>query len=221
MQLESLQARLQDIYEVDSAYNVAEFVFSDRALAEALDTSRLARNIPEKLLIREHPGGLDISLYLDSQLLETLHRDNPQHRLHAGNLAAFCTVVEGISHFVYVIWNACHDRAVTLFELELQAEVDKYIMAAALLAEQSGGELPANLHQALFDKPAYDPQLTAHEQQRYTEANRFARHYCARLHQRLVELGDSASITREIRRFYRLLHRDKIERINCLPARLN
>jgi len=221
MQLEALQTRLQDIYEVESAYNVAEFVFSDAALAKALDASRNARHIPEKLLIREHPDGLDISLYLDSRLLEKLRRDNPQTCLHAGNIAEFCTVVEGISHFVYLIWNACRDRAVTLFELELQAEVDKYIMAAAILAEQSGGQLPANLHQVLFENPVFDRQLNAAEQHRYAVANRFAKQYCAKLHQRLTRLGDSASITREIRRFYRLLHRDKIERINCLPTRLN
>ena len=221
MQLESLQARLQDIYEVESAYNVDNFVFSDPALAEVLDSSQGARQIPEKLLIREHADGLDISLYLDRQLLEILQQDNPHTRLHAGNFAAFCTVVEGISHFVYVLWNACRDRAVTLFELELQAEVDKYVMAAAVLAEQSGGVLPVNLHQVLFDKPTYDPQLNGDEQKRYAEANRFARHYCARLHQRLIQLGDGVSITREIRRFYRLLHRDKIERINCLPNILN
>lgn len=221
MQLESLQTRLQDIYEVESAYNVAEFVFSDPQLARTLDANQNARDIPEKLLVREHPDGLEISLYLDNRLLDKLRHDNPQTRLHAGNFTEFCTVIEGISHFVYLIWNACRDRAVTLFELELQAEVDKYIMAAAMLADQSGGQLPANLHQVLFNKISYDPQLSTSEQYRYAEVNRFAKRYCERLHQRLIRLGDSASITREVRRFYRLLHREKIERINCLPKKLN
>ena len=216
MQLQLLQQRLQAIYQVDTRYDVEDFVFSDALLAQQLETQEWPRQIPEKLLVRQHADGLDISLFLHRDILQNLHQDNPAQALHHGNLADFCTVTEGISHFVYLVWNAHQDRRITLFELELQAEVDKYVLAAAFLAEQLGGTLPHNLPHILFDHPSYDSQLSRAEHQRYRLANAYARHYCHNLHRNLLELGDSISITRELRRFYRLLHHEKIQRISTL-----
>jgi hypothetical protein len=217
MHLQPLQQRLQSIYEIDTGYDVEEFVFSDALLAQQLEPQGQARHIPEKLLVQQHADGLDISLFLHHDLLQNLQQDNPTQALHHGNLADFCIVTEGISHFVYLIWNAHHARRITLFELELQAEVDKYVMAAALLAEQLGGTLPHNLPHILFDKPTFDSQLSRLEHQRYRLANAYARQYCHNLHRSLLELGDSVLITRELRRFYRLLHHKKIQRISTLP----
>jgi hypothetical protein len=217
MQLQPLQQRLQSIYEIEVEYNVEEFVFSDALLARRLETQSHPRDIPEKLLVRQHPDGLDISLFLHQDILHNLRRDNPTLALHHGNLADFCHVTEGVSHFVYLIWNAHHERSVSLFELELQAEVDKYVMAAALLADQLGGTLPRNLPHILFSKPVFDNQLNRQEQQRYRLANAYACHYCHNLHRILLELGDSVLITRELRRFYRLLHHKKLQRISMLP----
>lgn len=214
MQLHPLQQRLESIYEINTDYDVEQFVFSDNQLATQLEPT--SRAIPEKLLVRQHTDGLDISLFLHRDILLKLQQDNPIKALHHGNLADFCTVTEGISHFVYLIWNACHDRSISLFELELQAEVDKYVMAAALLAEQLGGTLPHNLPHVLFDNPRFDHQLNLVEQQRYRLANAYARQYCHSLHRHLLELGDSILITRELRRFYRLLHHKKIQRISAL-----
>ena len=217
MPLQPLQQRLQSIYEIETAYNVEEFVFSDALLARQLETQTQPRELPEKLLVRQHADGLDISLFLHQDILQNLQRNNPTTALDHDNFADFCTVTEGVSHFVYLIWNAHHDRDVSLFELELQAEVDKYVMAAALLADQLEGTLPYNLPHILFGKPIFDSQLNRQEHQRYRLANAYARHYCHNLHRNLLELGDSVLITRELRHFYRLLHHKKIQRISMLP----
>jgi len=216
MQLQALQQRLQVIYDLDNEYEVDTFLISDARLARQLDSRHDARPIPEKLLVRQHSDGVDVSLFLQQELLHKLASDDPTQALHQGNFADFCTVTEGVSHFVYLTWNAHHARSITLFELELQAEVDKYILAAALLAEQCGGSLPHNLPHVLFDRPRFDTQLNHEEQQRYRLANAYARRYCHGLHRRLRELGDGVLITRELRQFYRLLHHKKIQRITGL-----
>ena len=216
MRLLPLQQRLQTIYEIDAGYDVEDFVFSDTELARAMEHPN-AHEVPEKLLVREHQDGMDISLFLHPELLHKLKRDDPNDSLHHGNLADFCTVTEGVSHFVCLTWNAQHARSVSLFELELQAEVDKYVMSAALLADQLGGCLPHNLPHILFNRPAFHHQLNHSEQQRYRLANAYARHYCHNLHRSLLELGNSILITRELRRFYRLLQHKKLQRISTLP----
>jgi len=217
MQLVPLQERLQSIYEIEVDYNVEEFVFSDALLARELGAHSRHAHLPEKLLVQQHNDGLDISLFLDQDILYNLQHNNPHQHLNHSNFADFCTVTEGVSHFIYLIWNASHERSVSLFELELQAEVDKYVMTAALLADQLNGTLPHNLPHVLFDNPGYDQQLNHQEQQRYRLANGYARHYCHNLHRTLLALGDSILITRELRRFYRLFQHRKLQRISKLP----
>ena len=174
--------------------------------------------MPERLLFQQHPDGLDVSLFLDEILIRQLTADNPLEKLHHGNIASFCTVLEGISHFLYLVWNAQHERTISRFEMELQAEVDKYIMATSLLAEQSGGSIPRNLHRSLFEKISYHKHLSHTEYQRYYLANWYARRYCYNLHKQLMTTPDCVNLTREIRRFYRLVQRQKLTRIKSLPV---
>ena len=171
------------------------------------------------MLLQQYADGIDISLFLDQSLVTQLTGDDPLQQLHAGNMAEFCVVLEGISHFLYLVWNAEQERSISCFEMELQAEVDKYVMAISLLAEQSGGKIPHNLHRSLFEKISYHCHLNHTERQRYYLANTYARHYCYNLHEHLLSTPDCVSMTREIRRFYRLLNRQKVARIKNMPAR--
>ena len=53
-----------------------------------------------------------------------------------GNVADYWTALEGVSHFLYLAWNAGHDKPVSLLELEMQAEVDKYVASYWLMRRQ-------------------------------------------------------------------------------------
>ena len=69
-------------------------------------------------------------------------RRDPLEALDEGNLADYCTALEGVSHFHYLVWSLARGRNVSLLELELQAEVDKYASAVALLTRQRAGRFP-------------------------------------------------------------------------------
>lgn len=217
MQLRYIQSLLEQLYEIDIDQDVEDFVITDDRLARLLDNSLQPRNIPEKLLIQQSEDNLDISLYLQRMVLDRLHRENPLHSLHRGNLAEFMTVLEGISHFVYLVWNATHDRAVSLLEMELQAEVDKYALGAALFARQLG-DIPDEFHDRLFNRVSFDPRLDRVEHQRYIAANHHARRYCRALYDRFLRPRCGQRITRELRHFYRLWHHHKIARIDSFCA---
>ncbi len=171
----------------------------------------------ESLFVRETTEGLDLSLYLNKSTIKELIIDNPLKNLHRGNLNSFCLAVEGISHFVYLVWSATHQRPVTLLELELQAEVDKYILSASILAAQANGTLPKNLCELLFEEISFNQGLSPKQQNRYELANHYAKLYCRSLHNRLLNFGENQLITKEIRRFYRLWHEYKVKRINSIP----
>ena len=149
MVLQQLQRLLEGIYDVPSTHVVDEFVFTDRALLPADLRHRAA---DEQVLVSEQDDGAAIGVYLDEKLLERLAAANPVDALHGGNLADFWTALEGVSHFTYLAWNTSHDRPVSLLELELQAEVDKYVSSLWLLRTQQPARFPRELHHLLFER---------------------------------------------------------------------
>jgi hypothetical protein len=126
------------------------------------------------------------------------------------------TALEGVSHFLYLAWNAGHDRPVSLLELEMQAEVDKFIISHRLLREQLPGHFPLELRRALFERSAPDPQLAPARAAMYRDASAYAHRFCrylecalARTHRSGVREEGEAGVLAELRRFYRLTNARK------------
>ena len=210
--LRALQDLLAEIYDVPLQHDVAEFLLTDRS---RLPESARAGRADEQVLVAEEGDTLWVSVYLEPALLQRLAASNPFEALHRGNVADYWTVLEGVSHFVYLVWNASHDRPVTTLELELQAEVDKYVASLWLLREQNPGRFPAELHPLLFDQARVDDVLAGDRVELYRQANSYAARYCRRLASTLRPAGssaDAAAIT-ELRRFYRLGRERKLRHI--------
>ncbi len=212
MVVDQLQALLSEAYALELGYDVRDFLLTDPDVADGLDSDGRANE--EKLLIAEHEGEAAVALYLDPALLGRLDRSNPASRLCAENIADFWTALEGVSHFLYYAWNAALEKSVTLMEMELQAEVDKFVGAAVLLSRQ-GRVQPRSLHRWLFDLPRFDDRLQQRELDRYRDASRYAGKYCLRLAQRIAGNVDPATLTNELRYFYRLPQAAKIQHIDA------
>jgi hypothetical protein len=212
MRLHGFQDLLSDLYALDLEYEVDDFVTTDTDLARALDAG--GRELDEKLLIAETDGEADVSLYLDPRVLERLAQNDPLTKLDADNLEDFWTVFEGVSHFTYYAWNAQREKSVTMLEMELQAEVDKYIATTLLLLRQ-GHRPPQRLHHWLFEMPRLDERLDGDELDRYRHANRWAAKYCRRLSTAIASGAPDEATRTELRRFYRLTQASKIEHIDA------
>jgi hypothetical protein len=208
MLLSRLQALIGGIYDVSIAHDVYDFLVTDR---RQLPQSAQGEGPEEQLIVAQPLAGSNevaLSLYLDAGLLARLAQADPLERLHAGNVADWWTALEGVSHFLYLAWNAGHDKPVSLLELELQAEVDKYVASYWLLRRQSPGHFPAELRRLQFARTRLDPQLSAEQGALYREASRYAEKFCGRLEQTLARSGERAAGDSEVlaalRRFYRL-----------------
>lgn len=214
LNLKRLQKQLECIYRVEVDHNVDDFLITDPELARALDTSKGAREVEEKLLVLQEGDNVDLALYLDPSVVNHLAEDDPTKLLHEGNLAQFCTALEGVSHFLYLTWNATYGRSVTLLELELQAEVDKYIASIILIGKQRKKRFPARLRSWLFESVSFDEALCDGDLERYRDANHYAGKYCWHLENRYLRDYRNGSMLKELRQFYRLTLRDKIRRID-------
>lgn len=217
MLLTRLQQLIGAIYDVSVAHDVYDFLVTDRG---RLPPAARDGTAEEELLVAAPEGAgdaVEVSLYLDPALLARLAREDPLERLHGGNVADYCTALEGVSHFLYLAWNAGHDRPVSVEELEMQAEVDKYVASYWLLRRQLPGHFPAELRPLLFERATIDPRVGPERAAMYREASRYAHRYCSRLERRLARgraVGaaagrDVGTVLPHLRRFYRLPHARK------------
>ena len=143
--LGQMQSLLAALYDAPVAHDVHDYLITDPAHAAALQELPSAPGTDEQLLIATTDDGMELGLYLDASVLERLGRRCPLVALDESNLGDYCTALEGVSHFHYVTWSADCDRRVSLLELELQAEVDKYASALSLLLAQRGVQVDLEL----------------------------------------------------------------------------
>lgn len=209
MILRQLQELIGGIYDVSIAHDVYDFLVTDR---RRLPAAVRAHPTDEQLVVASAgTGELGVSLYLDPQLLERLSKADPLEALNAGNVADYWTALEGVSHFVYLAWNSGHDKPVSLLELELQAEIDKYVASWWLLKRQAPERFPAELMRLLFERTRIDPALAAGREEIYRRASLYAERFCRRIERTLRARGASTEreVLTELRRFYRLTDASK------------
>ena len=206
--LERLQQQLHDINRSDAGYDIHDFLVTDARIARAISGGNTLTNSGETLLLREDEDGVALSLYLDEAILERLRTGDPAQALGTGLLDDLCKVIEGLSHFNYVAWRASRDRSVTLLELELQAEVDKFVSTMQLALEERDADLMNGLHGRLFDNPRFHDHLD-----RRQAASEYAARFCRALVPRLRDWG--RDVLPELRRFYRMSLGDKISHIHA------
>ena len=211
--LRALQGGLESMYRVETDLDVCDFLVGGDE-RDALDVERAPR---EQLLIRRDDDGLQLGLFVDERTLENLAMRDPRRRLDAQNLQDFLLAVEGVSHFVYLVHRARQERPVSAVELELQAEVDKYLVSL-LVSWNQNGEPPADLRERLFANIRFAGDLSREERERYELANNAADEYASSLEQRFVRTRAVDDMLGEVRRFYRKGLAEKLEYISQLAA---
>lgn len=183
MALRRVQRRLERYYGLETTPNVVPF------------TSLAQNGEREVLYVRE--VGDDVEMALRVPLRETSRG--------AALCDAYLQLCEGVSHFVYLAERVRVGLPATQLELELQAEVDKFV----LLAFGSDGESTTGargLHQRLYGNVTYLHAPGTEQGERYRLANELA----ARLASKLLE-RDATEARALLRRFYRAGQRGKIE----------
>ncbi len=213
MLLSQLQRGLEKCYDVRLPFSIEQFVSHDPDWLQA--TTGDSRGIEEVLLIREQPDALDVTLYLENGAVDNANAALRSGALDRQGLEAVCAVMEGVSHVVCLLWHAHHERQISALDLELQADVDKFVLLAATLAE---GEDRLALHRRLFEAIRITAAQGSRLHERYRTANAQAASYCHWLNTRFMNLRDQRGLSRELARFYRLSGSCKRERIRRAPG---
>lgn len=206
-----VQRRLEALYALEAQAPVTDFVLSEEEAAAYPGGG-------SRTLVTQRGDQVSLGVVLEQETFALLAGADPRVRLDHGNLGAFCTLTEEVSHFVYLLFCARASRTVTQLELELQAEVDKYLTAVFLLCLQNEGAVSPALRDLLFRRYRLAARLSAEQAERYRAASMLAYRYCSFLESRYLRAARLPDLAREARRFYRLGQREKLERIAGLPS---
>ncbi|HEY8074784.1 MAG TPA: hypothetical protein VIF62_11755 [Labilithrix sp.] len=178
-----VQRGLETLYRLDRAADVDAFV----ALAEGGER--------EALFVREaEDGALELALRIP--------------RLD-GDLDPVCQIIEGVSHFVYLSDRAARRREATQLELEVQAEVDKYVVLAASI-DRFDEATSKKLRERLYENVAFVHEAASTEGERYRVANTCARRFTARLEREFVARARFGELHAALRAFFQMGQGEKL-----------
>lgn len=173
-----------------------------------------ARGERAKTLVRETPDGIQACIYFPDALIQCLETYPPQRGLGDENVDAFATFVEEIDHLLLVAERFHHGRPVSLFELELHANVTKHLVLSRLLAGPRARLTAAErlwLRRRLYGGRFCDSEESV--RQRYHDARRYAVRLIDGLARRVPRLRLEL-----LRRFHRLGAADQVQLIEHLAA---
>jgi len=186
--LRNVQLALEQVYGLERTADVIDFVRTG------------AENSRETLVLRQREDELEIAL-----VLPPVNDPTDLTAPHYGPSDAWLQLVEGVSHFVYVAERARTHLPTTRLELELQAEVDKFVLLA-FTGEPLEPHESTELRDRLYERVQYLHAADSEDGVRYRMANDLAARFVARL----ARSYDPPAALRELRRFYRAGQTEKI-----------
>jgi hypothetical protein len=193
LELVRVQRRIEAIYELEPAPAIAPYVRVD------------GEDAREQLLVCQSAESVDITVLLSRASAAALvSRDATLE------LDAYLEAIEGISHFIHLADRARTELQTTLLELELQAEVDKFLILAEQRETHSTFEL-VSLHRRLYEDVRFLHASATERGQRYRLANDLA----ARLWSQLIRQGPAADHRGTLKRFYRASQAEKISMVRA------
>jgi hypothetical protein len=201
-----IQQHLAQTYALDEAPAVDDFI---------RPTDGAAR---EALLVRHSDGEVEVALHLPREAIA---------RGRHGTFDEICQIVEGVSHFLYVAERARRELPTTQLELELQAEVDKYVLLVysglEVEIEPQGGHgfagaphrrfepaRAAKIRAYLFEQVTFADPPGTETGDRYRIANDLAARFAGRLEADFARRGRYAEMLAALRRFYAAGQAEKI-----------
>jgi len=217
MLLNRIQEQLETIYQLPRYCSIKDFLIDQETL-EQLKTQ--PRNLPTAhnrrglMLLLPEENELRVAIYLHDQVVNNLYTHNPCTGLNGNNIYDFCIMAEEVSHFLYTTWKARRSIQITELELELQAEVDKFVLCTLYCSHYGTDIDSSSLKELLFETFSFEKDLSAESRERYSIASRLALHYCHFLENHFLKKDHVPQMIQEIRRFYRQGQTDKISHIN-------
>ncbi len=171
MILHLLQKELESIYRIGRQPSIERFLISAQG--------------PPRIVVAEREREILVGVELGPEARE------PE------NLADFLSAAEETSHFLYISWKAANEKPVSLLDVEVQGEIDKFLLASLHFPA------PPEPLDRLLERVRFDPRPAATIRRRYLEAHRLGRKFLQSLGRIFGPRGPLPEVLAVLREFYR------------------
>ncbi len=194
--IRSIQQWLEKSYRLEPEMPVTRFLIDHAMVLSCLGGTHALAGAEEVVLMRRQAGDIDLGLYFHPAIL------------HANSSHQILTLVEGVSHLLLLLHRLRTGALLSHFELELQAEIDKFLFL------RLGGDITCRRASKLHLKKAANlKSLDGPRIKTYEMARRLANRYCSRLEADYLNGHSLDPLWEELRPFYRLSHWDKLKKL--------
>lgn len=129
--IRSMDRALKRLYNLEPGYRAENFLVSRPVNVKAAGNA----DFKGALYVRTNPwaesvADLSLAIYLSEPVVEELasFRSWRTSLWSRAQIAAFTVAAEEISHFHYLLYHASRTRQVSQLELELQGDIDKFLL---------------------------------------------------------------------------------------------
>lgn len=206
--IRKMDRAIKRLYNLDHRLGAEAFLISQPMLPEAGQGAFYVQS--------QSDDELQVGIFLDPKVrsdLNSLRKWNPS-QWKMSQLGAFAVAAEEVSHFNYFIHHQSMGRAVSQLELELQGEIDKFLLTLfsghSVLKEPAFGEKFEQLLDQFFERYRLAESLSVEQKARYEEASQLAKRFLLKHREQIANPSQRDTAFRLLRRFYRLNLSDKL-----------
>jgi len=203
---------LKRLYNIETALCAEEFlIFQFPSISKKQIASK---ELQGALYIRkgtdEQAGdepSVDLGIYLSPevrQILESFSDWSSPWTLE--QVKAFSVACEEVSHFHYLVFNLERKRPISEFEIELQGEIDKFLLMyfCESLGHKAGLTKFETIFEQLFINYRLADCLNEIQKQRYLDASLYAKKFFQKMKRYLGEGGSVNEMLKQTRMFYNM-----------------
>lgn len=215
--INELQNKIEKTYALDTGItNIEQYIIGDKGYEEFYANEKIRtvinNNSGARVFIRDEEHPLKVSIYYPDAMIRELEDNDPRAGIHDDNIDLCAGFVEELDHFLFIARNYKLNRPFSLLELELQANVTKYLVLKYFIALQNKSIRLCNydkeyIRYHLFYKCKYDIENSS-ERKRYEDAGKFGMIYTKH-----IDLLSQEDRLRDLRKFSRMTCASKIRYI--------
>ena len=215
--IKELQKKIEKTYALDTGItNIEQYIIGDKGYEEFYANEEIRTVVNShsgaRVLLRDTGDTLKVSIYYPDALIRELEDNDPRLGIHDENIDLCASFVEELDHFLFIAQHYKSNRPFSLLELELQANVTKYLVLKYFVALQNRSLKLSRfdkeyIRHHLFYKRKFDIEDTS-ERKRYEDAGKFGMMYTEQ-----IDLLSHEERLRDLRLFSRMTCPSKIRHI--------
>ncbi len=217
--IKDLQRKIEKTYALDTGIaNISRFVIGDIGFNMLYGNDEPSNTVNgayygARVLLRYIGNDLKALIYFPDRLIKTLEENDPRFGINDDNIDACAGFVEELDHLLFIAQHYKLNRPFSLIELELQANVTKYLTLKYFVALQNRSKRLRSIDKEyikyhLFYKRVYDISDPS-ERERYEVAG-----FLGMLYTEYIDTLSYEDRLRDLRQFCRMTFATKASYIH-------